>query len=118
MNRTLSFSFLLLILMMAGTPASAANMTIAMSNLDHGSSTEILVYSPDNTYLGTYNTTDLISLDDSQDYIFVLKPEQQHWFDNPLNTVEWIGLETPTVLSYALWILVVLGPIYILLKRL
>lgn len=106
-------SILLLLALVLVPAASAENVTISFSDLDLGSSTQIQIYDPqapaNQSLVGTYNATDTVRLSGSDNYIFVLRPGPQHWFDNPLNALEYLKTAGPTVVTYILWIAVIIG---------
>lgn len=106
-------SILLLLAILLVPAASAENVTISFSDLDLGSSTQIQIYDPqapaNQSLIGTYNATDTVRLSGSDNYIFVLRPGPQLWFDNPVNALEYLKTAMPTALAYLLWIALILG---------
>lgn len=114
----LLFSILLSLIVPAAV--SAGNVTITFSDLNLGSSTQIMIYAPDAPYaeslLGTFNATDTVSLEGETNYVFVLKPGPQHWFDNPVNSLEFLKLGLPTGAAYLLWAAVIVGGLFIFVR--
>ena len=108
-----------LILFLASTvPAAAENVTITLSDLQLIKGTKIVVYDHLGNYVGEYNTTDTITLNlnDSISYIFVFKPTEQVWFQNPLNALELFKASIPPMLSYLLFAVVIICGGYLLTR--
>lgn len=107
-----------LILFLGVIPAAAENVTITFSDLQLIKGTKIVVYDHLGNYVGEYNTTDTITLDlnDSKGYIFVLKPTEQVWFQNPLNALELFKASIPPMLSYLLFAVVIICGGYLLTR--
>jgi len=101
-------------------PVSAGNITVTFSDLTLGSSTQIQIYSPDAPYnqslIGTYNATDTVSLEGESNYVFVLRPGPQHWFENPVNALELLRVSLPTFATYLLWGLIIVGGLFIVMR--
>lgn len=57
--------------------------TIIMANPGGIADRDIIVYYPNGTMQGYYNTTSVISLSDNQDYIFTLKPIGANPLEDP-----------------------------------
>jgi len=99
------------------SPATAA--TITFSDLNLGSSTQIAIYNPalpvNNSLIGIYNATDSVTIPDG-DYVFVLRPGPQYWFENPLNSIELLKTGMPTYIAYLLWAIAGAGGLFIVLK--
>lgn len=78
--------FLFFILLILMPSCSAINVTL--SDLDLIGTKKIIVYEGDGTYFGEFNTTDTIQLNNTIDYIFVLKPvPSEMLFRNPLERI-------------------------------
>lgn len=78
---TITTLALILLMMMPAT----AN-TIQMSNPDGTGQRDVIVYYPNGTLYGSYNTTSLITLDTTNSsYIFTLKPQGNNLIDDPGN---------------------------------
>lgn len=102
-------------------PAAAQNITISFSDLQIGRNLDIQVYQPSGTgatLIAQTNSTGTVVLDSQYDYVFVIRPAEDIWFQNPLNTIELIKIQLPVALSYLLWGIVVVGGAYIVLRRL
>jgi hypothetical protein len=73
MKRILCLTLLVLIAL-AMIPVQAGNLTVTMSNPGQQTQRDIVVYFPNGTMQGFYNSTSVITLDTSESYIFALKP--------------------------------------------
>lgn len=110
--------FLLSILLLTSI-ASASNVTF--SDLDLGGAKEIMIYKAESTtaqpvLIGTFNSTDTIDLDTSYDYLFVFQPGINHWYSDPLNSIELFKRQTPTLLSFVLYFVVIVGATKIMFR--
>ena len=94
----------------------AQNVTITFSDLNLVKGTKILVYTANGDLVGEYNSTDTVTLDASQSYIFVLKPSEQSWFSDPFQAIELFKASVPAMLSYALFFIVILATGYLAVK--
>ena len=65
----------------------AEGQTITMANPMGLSERDMIVYWPNGTMQGFYNSTSVISLDNTSDYIFAIKPVQTNPFEDP---VDWL----------------------------
>ena len=77
---------LLVLVALAAVPASA--QTITMANPLGTSERDIIVYWPNGTMQGFYNSTSVISLDNTSDYIFTMKPLQTNLMEDPMDWLE------------------------------
>lgn len=77
---------IILMVLLAIIPVTA--QTIAISSPDDTSERDILVYWSNGTLYGSYNTTSIITLDNTSDYLFTLKPQGNSWIDDP---ADWLG---------------------------
>jgi hypothetical protein len=108
------FSFLLCILIMV-IPVSAADnnttetINISLSDMDLSQNTKIIVHGPNGNLVGEYNSTDTITLDQSKDYVFIFKPSEQSWFNDPFKAIELLKLEIPTAVSMLLFVVTAVG---------
>lgn len=96
-------------------PVSAT--TITFSDMNIGTNQKLLIYNPmasgnESQFLGEYNTNSTIVLD-GVNYIFVLKPGANNWFDSPLNAIELFKASLPPILVFALFFGVIVGIIAI-----
>lgn len=82
-NFTLIALMALILLVMAPVQAQ----TITMSNPDSTGQRDLLVYYPNSTLVGLYNTTSIITLDANYSYVFVLKPQGNSAIDDP---ADWL----------------------------
>ncbi|WP_406661570.1 hypothetical protein V7O66_03380 [Methanolobus sp. ZRKC3] len=109
MNR-LSLFFLSILLL--SSIASASNVTF--SDLDMGGAKEIMIYKAESAtgqpvLIGTFNSTDSIELDSSYDYLIVFQPGIDYWYSNPLNSLDLFNRETPSLLSFVAFFVVIVG---------
>lgn len=73
--------FMTLAFLSITTPANA--QTITMSNPGGIAERDIMVYFPNGTLQGFYNSTSVITLDASTDYIFAMKPISSNFLEDP-----------------------------------
>lgn len=83
MKKQLLILTLLAMVLLAMVPVQA--MTITMANPGSIAERDIIVYYPNGTMQGYYNSTSVITLDTSSDYIFTLKPLGANPVDDPGN---------------------------------
>ena len=76
-----------LIALMAFVLMPVQAQTITMANPMGLSERDMIVYWPNGTMQGFYNSTSVISLDNTSDYIFAIKPVQTNPFEDP---VDWL----------------------------
>jgi hypothetical protein len=86
------FIALIALIMLVTIPAQA--QTIQMSNPGSIGARDIMVYNSTGSLYGSYNTTSLITLDQNQSYVFMLKPQTSNAIDDP---GEWL---TETAFPY------------------
>jgi len=116
-TKTLVFSFFVVVVLIGWcSVVEAENVSITFSDLNLQKGTKILVYNATGHLLGEYNTTDTVILNSTQDYIFVLKPSEQVWFQNPLNALELFKVSVPAFLSYLLFAVVIVGTGYLVTR--
>lgn len=111
MNPSKTFLFLLLLLFLPGS-AMAADVNVTFSDLNLYPSQQFTLYQVTGTgsqYLGTYNTTDTVSLNPDYAYNVVLKPGHLSWFDNPLDSFALIWDNAPKALNFAAFFLLIVG---------
>ncbi|WOF16819.1 hypothetical protein F1737_09010 [Methanoplanus sp. FWC-SCC4] len=116
MKSTSSILLLTLLFSMILCPAAMAaedDIKITFTDLDFNKNTEIIVYDGTGELIKETNTSGTISLNSSYSYLFVFKPSEQTWFQNPLNSLEFLSVQMPTYIAYALWFAVILGSIVI-----
>jgi hypothetical protein len=81
-QKTILIIALLALIILAVTPVQA--QTIVMSNPDSTTQQDLIVYYPNSTMYGLYNTTSVIDLGSNvSDYIFTLKPQYSTPLDDP-----------------------------------
>jgi hypothetical protein len=76
--------FIMLITLMV-LSASVQAQTITMANPGAISERDIIVYHPNGTMYGYFNSTSVITLDGNQDYIFTMKPLGANPLEDPGN---------------------------------
>lgn len=109
------FSFLILLSLLA-LPVSAVTITFSELNVDWGTNQEIMVYDGMGQLVQIVNTSASIVLDDNMSsYLFVFRPTQDVWFQNPMNAFELIKLNFGPLVSFVLFIAVVLGLLAVVL---
>lgn len=109
------FSFLILLSLLA-LPVSAVTITFSELNVDWGTNQEIMVYDGMGQLVQIANTSASIVLDDNMSsYLFVFRPTQDVWFQNPMNAFELIKLNFGPLVSFVLFIAVVLGLLAVVL---
>lgn len=109
------FSFLILLSLLA-LPVSAVTITFSELNVDWGTNQEIMVYDGMGQLVQIANTSASIVLDDNiSSYLFVFRPTQDVWFQNPMNAFELIKLNFGPLVSFVLFIAVVLGLLAVVL---
>jgi hypothetical protein len=108
------FMIIALIALIAFITMPVQAQTITISTPDATVEKDIIVYYPNGTMYGFYNTTSIIDLDPGLDYIFVLKPQYSNPLDEPStflsNMIGWLQTN-----ALALIILAAMGGLF--LKR-
>ena len=95
---------------------SAVTITFSELNVDWGTNQEIMVYDGMGQLVQIANTSASIVLDDNMSsYLFVFRPTQDVWFQNPMNAFELIKLNFGPLVSFVLFIAVVLGLLAVVL---
>lgn len=84
--------------------------TITMANPDATMERDIIVYYPNGTMYGFYNTTSVIDLGTNMsDYIFTLKPQYSNPLDNPVGWLNSLMAYVQTHATALLFIAVLIG---------
>lgn len=114
MKQKIQFTIIVLIALLALVIMPVQAQTITITNPDATTEKDILVYYPNQTIYGLYNTSSVIDLDPAVDYIFVIKPQYSNPLDEPgtflENAIGWLSTN-----ALALIILAAMGGL--LLKR-
>lgn len=113
--------FTLAVTLLIPPAAAADNITISFSDLQLGRNIDIEVYQPTASgavLVAQTNSTGSLLLDTGSDYVFIIRPTEDVWFQNPMNALELMKLQMPTMLSYLLWFVAVFGGVYVVYKRL
>lgn len=111
--------FFIIILFTAITvlTVSAESITITFSDLDIlQKNTKILIYDSNGNLVGEFNTSDTVTLDANDSYIFVFKPSGGDWFSNPFTSIELIKERAPTIFGYILFAVVIAGLGYLITR--
>lgn len=96
MKKQILIIMLILLTLLTAIPVQA--QTITMSNPNSNTQQDILVYWPNGTLYGSYNTTSIIDLNANDSYIFTLKPQ----YSNPLSDpVGWMTSSFSYVSTFA-----------------
>lgn len=113
--------FLVLVVTLLAQPVYAENVTVSFSDLQMGRNLNIQVYQPTVTgaeMIGELNSTGSIVLNTDYDYMFVIKPTDDVWFQNPMNGLELLKAEMPVYLTYLMYVFVLFGGFYVVFRRL
>ena len=103
---------LIALLLLAVMPVQAT--TITMSNPDATMERDVIVYYPNGTIYGLYNTTSIIDIGTGSDFIFTLKPQ----YSNPLEAPgDWLTAMFSYVSTNIIPILIIIFLIGLLLSR-
>ena len=93
---------LLVLMVLAMIPCTA--QTITMSNPMGISERDMLVYFPNGSLVGLYNSTSVITLDGASDYIFAQRPMQTNPLEDP---GDWLtNVAIPFVQSNVIFLVV------------
>jgi hypothetical protein len=116
------FSFLILLLfyIFSTVPASAADISIACNDLNLVHFQELDIYEingSETLHLGTFNTTDTLTLSPDKNYQFIYKPSRASWFEDPQYALELFIRTCPPVIGFLLFLLVIAGPYYLIFRR-
>ncbi|UUX92081.1 hypothetical protein [Methanoplanus endosymbiosus] len=117
-----SFSFLCLtcLIFLSLFVSSASAVVISFSDMGIEQNQKILIYAPyadyNETFIGEYNTTATVILDEDNHYVMVFKPDTWDTLNDPLNAIELFKASVPVGLSVALFVFAILGG-FILLAR-
>jgi len=109
------FIALMALVMLAVMPVQG--WTVQMSNPDGVAQRDVIVYYPNGTLWGSYNTTSLIDLGvigNTSSFIFMLKPQYVNMLDDPANFLDQAFVFVST---NAIQIFVIAGLIGIILMR-
>jgi hypothetical protein len=94
---------LLVLMALAIIPVQA--QTITMANPNGLAERDMIVYWPNGTMQGYYNSTSVITLDETSDYIFTMKPVQTNPLEDP---IDWLtNTALPFVTSNVIGIFVI-----------
>jgi hypothetical protein len=75
---------------------------------------DVIVYYPNYTLYGLYNTSSLITLDANYSYVFTLKPQQNSFIDDPTNWLTntafpWVRTNAVALLLISIFIGYIFG---------
>ena len=85
MKTSLMIVALVALVVLAAMPAQA--QTITMSNPGGIAERDIAVYWPNGSLYGYYNASSVITLDNTSDYLFTMKPVSSNLLEDP---VDWM----------------------------
>jgi hypothetical protein len=86
MKNGLMIIALVALVLMAAMPAQARSIT--MSNPGGIAERDIVVYWPNGTMYGYYNSSSVITIDNESDYLFTMKPLSSNPLEDP---TDWLG---------------------------
>ena len=110
------FLFLILICIAVAVPLVAADtMDITFSDFGLGDQT-IIIYNVNGTLVEETNSTSTVSLNSSQDYVFVLQPTKLNLFNNPFQAVDLVLAFIPAGFSWILVFIVAAGILLLIRK--
>lgn len=110
MKKQLLVLALLAVVLLAMVPVQA--MTITMANPGGIAERDIIVYYPNGTMQGYYNSTSVITVDPSSDYIFTLKPLGANPVDDPGNFLTTVFSFLTSNAVAIVFIILILGLYY------
>lgn len=85
---------------------TASAQTITMANPMGLSERDMVVYWPNGSMQGFYNSTSIIELDNTSDYIFTMKPVQMNPLEDP---IDWLSNDAlPFIQTYILGIFLII----------
>jgi len=118
-NKLTTTLFLFLFLVCAALPLVAAQdigtTSITFSDFGLGDQT-IIIYNVNGTLVEETNSTSTVSLNSSQDYVFVLQPTKMNLFNNPFQAVDLVLAFIPAGFSWIL-VFVVAAGILLLIRK-
>lgn len=117
-KKTLLFFLTVFLLFSLASPvfASPGNVSIQMSDINaFNPNLKIDVFSGTGAFIGEFNSTDLIELNNTTDYVFMFKPSPSSWFNDPLNALNLLKAGMPTMFSYLLFGVVVFAFLVVLI---
>ena len=83
-NHVLIMILLMLIsVVLIAHPVQSGELTLTMSNPSGISERDIVVYYPNGTMQGYYNSTSVITIDTNESYIMAMKPMQTNPLEDP-----------------------------------
>lgn len=113
-DQLLIIAALVMLLVLTFTPAVNAQ-TITMSNPGGIAERDFVVYWPNGTMYGYYNSTSVITLDNTSDYIFTMKPLSSNLLEDP---GDWMtNTAFPFIQSNVIALVVALALIGLLVRR-
>lgn len=111
------FVFTVLIL-----PVGADNINISLNDLDLVGTKKIEVYTASDKFIGEYNTSDIVTLNTSKDYILVFQPSaSESLFNQPMHKmVDYAKEYSPTIIimfAYLCFVSAMLIFVFYAIKR-
>ncbi len=80
-----------------GAPQAQANTTIVMGSVRGYTESNLLLTDNTGAYVGIYNTTSTLELEDAHTYYMMLQPNRQDLLNDPLTFFDWLYAEIPTI---------------------
>ncbi len=108
----------ILFLILAGlfiVPA-LGDVSVTFADLNIVKGVHVLIYNNTGAFIGEYNTTQSVTLDPAQSYIFVLKPNEGSWFTDPFQSIELLKSSMPVIISYSMYLVLIVGLGFILTR--
>jgi hypothetical protein len=88
MKKSILLIALLALVVLSLAPVQAGNITITMSNPGGIAIRDIVVYFPNGTMYGYYNSSSVIDLDTNSSYLFALKPLKTNALEDPQDAMQ------------------------------
>jgi hypothetical protein len=110
MKQKLCLLMLLALIVMVAIPACA--FTITMANPGGIAERDIIVYFPNGTMQGFYNSTSVIDLDVNSSYIFAMKPLSVNPLEDPADWLKTIVFPFVQTNVLALLVIIILAAIW------
>ncbi len=115
MNMKLCIILLIGLVLLCAAPVAAANFSFSDQTVSGTALPQKLsIYSYNGTYIGTYNSTDTVALEDNESYYITIKANAVNYLSSPENLFASLkeGVQTNIV-----WIVLVLGACLFVIGR-
>ena len=107
MKKQILLLSLLVLIVLAALPAQA--QTITMANPGGIAERDVIVYYPNGSMQGYYNSTSVITLDGNMSYIFTMKPLGSNPIEDPNSFVQGFFLWIQTNVTALIVLAVIIG---------